>query len=85
MFQLRLGWDGYRSKVHNQIQNAKYIRDRIKKMQSPEGKPWFEIIDCGDIHCLPVLGARLNPDLDLKFDDIDIQHGLTERYVESVM
>jgi hypothetical protein len=63
------------------MSNTKYLRDRIKNMKSPSGEPWFEIIDGGDNHCLPVLGARLNPKLDLNFDDIDIQHGLAERYV----
>lgn len=61
------------------MMNAKYIRDRIKGMKNEDGQPWFQIIDCGDSHCLPVLAARLNPDLNLNFDDIDIQHGFAER------
>ena len=61
------------------MKNAKYLRDRIKVMKNENGLPWFEIVDCGDTLCLPVLAARLNPALALKFDDIDIQHGLAER------
>ena len=76
---LRLGRPGYRAVVDNQMAVATVIRHALKKMESPNGKPRFQIIDCGDEKCLPVVGARLNPECDLAYDDIDLQHALSER------
>lgn len=80
---LRLGINGYRKKVEQQMLVSKFLRDHLKAA-TYHGKPRFEILDCGDEHCLPVVGARFNPDLKLKYNDIDLQHGVAEYhwYVE---
>ena len=71
---VRLGMEGYRQKVENQMKAAAF--------QRPDRKPRFEILDMGDDCCLPVVGARLNnADGSMKYDDIDFQHALAERYV----
>ncbi|KNC78357.1 hypothetical protein SARC_09209 [Sphaeroforma arctica JP610] len=44
------------------------------------GKKRFVIMDDGDTACLPVVSARLNPDLRLPFTDIDFQHQLSEQH-----
>jgi glutamate decarboxylase len=79
---LRLGKDGYISKVRNQMQVSAFIRDHIASLKHPSGKPRFEIIDGADheSQCLPVVGARLNKELGLKYDDIDLQHALSESH-----
>lgn len=77
---LRLGIEGYTSKVANQMAVAAYIRHALKNMKHPSGKPTFQILDGGDTCCLPVVGARLNPELDIKYDDIDLQHALSESH-----
>jgi len=74
---LRLGIHGYRAKVANQMAVTKYFRDYFKQC-SVFGKPRYEILDAGDEHCLPVAAARLNPELRLGYNDIDLQHGLAE-------
>merc|ERR1719203_739541 len=48
----RLGWEGYEATTRNQMENAKYLRDELKKM-TYKGKPRFEMLDDGDTHCLP--------------------------------
>lgn len=78
---LRLGKDGYRSKVANQMKVAKYLRDFLRDLKHPDGKPRFEILDGGDECCLPVVAARLNPETKVQYDDIDLQHALASRYV----
>jgi len=77
---LRLGMSGYRKKVTQQMQVTKYLRDQLKEMKTDDGRPRFQILDGGDEHCLPVLGARLNPDLGLAYNDIDLQHALAESH-----
>lgn len=62
------------------MKTAHFLRDRLKSLKTPDGTPKFEIVDCGD-ECLPVVGARLNPELGRNYDDIDFQHALAERYV----
>ena len=74
---LRLGMTGFKKKVEQQMAITKYIRDHLKKC-TLNGKPRFEILDAGDEHCLPVLAARLNPNLHLKYNDIDLQHAMAE-------
>jgi glutamate decarboxylase len=74
---LRLGMAGYRKKVEQQMRVSKFLRDHLKAATF-KGHPRFEIMDAGDEHCLPVVGARLNPDLRLKYNDIDLQHGVAE-------
>merc|ERR1719343_1833188 len=55
------------------------------------GKKRFELMDAGRIKfdkdgtighegMLPVFAARLNPELDLKYNDIDLQHQLSEEH-----
>ena len=38
------------------------------------------MLDGGDTCCLPVVAARLNPELGLHYDDIDLQHALSESH-----
>jgi len=59
---------------------AKYIRDFLKKLVHTNGKPRFQILDGGDSCCLPVVAARINPELGLLYDDIDLQHALAESH-----
>lgn len=74
---LRLGIKGYRKKVANQMAVAKYLRDYLKSCKAGQF-PRYEMLDAGDEHCLPVVAARINPDLKLGYNDIDLQHGLAE-------
>lgn len=76
---LRLGQEGYKQKVAQQMAVAKYLRDALKEAKHND-KPRFEILDCGDEHCLPVVAARLNPKLGLRYNDIDLQHALSEHH-----
>ena len=77
---LRLGKEGYRNKVDNQMEVAAFLRHKLMEMKRPDGKPRFEILDTLDDCCLPVVGARLNnADGSMKYDDIDFQHALAER------
>lgn len=74
---MRLGKSGYTSKVSNQMNCAAYIRNFLRDLKHPSGKPRFQILDGGDTCCLPVVAARLNPDIELPYDDIDLQHALS--------
>eukprot|EP00929_Paragymnodinium_shiwhaense_P053030 TRINITY_DN26554_c0_g1_i1.p1 TRINITY_DN26554_c0_g1~~TRINITY_DN26554_c0_g1_i1.p1 ORF type:complete len:530 (-),score=144.46 TRINITY_DN26554_c0_g1_i1:410-1999(-) len=76
---LRLGWNGYAALEQNMMHVAKHLRDKMKKMEV-NGKPRFEILDDGDAGCLPVVTARLNPELKLPYDDIDLQHELAKSH-----
>ena len=77
---VRLGIEGYRNKVENQMKVTAFLRHKLMEMKRPDGKPRFEILDTGDDCCLPVVGARLNnADGCMKYDDIDFQHALAER------
>jgi hypothetical protein len=62
---------------------AAYIRNFLRELKHPSGKPRFQMLDGGEKaeQCLPVVAARLNPDLHLHYDDIDFQHALSETYV----
>eukprot|EP00472_Partenskyella_glossopodia_P004777 CAMPEP_0197528440 /NCGR_PEP_ID=MMETSP1318-20131121/25117_1 /TAXON_ID=552666 /ORGANISM="Partenskyella glossopodia, Strain RCC365" /LENGTH=524 /DNA_ID=CAMNT_0043083549 /DNA_START=34 /DNA_END=1608 /DNA_ORIENTATION=+ len=71
---LRLGRVGYAAVCDNMMNVAKIIRDGLKAMKHPSGLPRFEMLDDGDNGCLPVVTARLNPKLNLEYDDIDFQH-----------
>lgn len=77
---MRLGKEGYMSKVENQMSVTSYLRHFIANMKHPNGKPRFQMLDGGDTCCLPVVSARLNPDLGLHYDDIDFQHALSESH-----
>jgi len=75
---VRLGRPGYKKLADNQMEVAAYIRQELEAMKHPSGQPRFVMIDGGDKHCLPVVGARLNPALNLAYSDIDLQHALSE-------
>jgi len=77
---LRLGMDGYKKKVDNQMAVSKFLRDRLKAMKFADGRPRFHIVDDGDTHCLPVVGARLSPEGGVSYDDVDLQHALSESH-----
>ncbi|KAL3802921.1 hypothetical protein ACHAWO_003553 [Cyclotella atomus] len=77
---LRLGKEGYMKKVENQMSVAAYLRNFIASLTHPSGHKRFQILDGGDTCCLPVVSARLNPDLGLHYDDKDFQHALSESH-----
>lgn len=77
---LRLGERGYRSKVSNQMKVAAYLRGFIRDLKHPNGEPRFQMLDGDGSECLPVVAARLNPDLDLAYNDIDLQHAISESH-----
>eukprot|EP00567_Pseudictyota_dubia_P014191 CAMPEP_0197437360 /NCGR_PEP_ID=MMETSP1175-20131217/4615_1 /TAXON_ID=1003142 /ORGANISM="Triceratium dubium, Strain CCMP147" /LENGTH=587 /DNA_ID=CAMNT_0042966859 /DNA_START=92 /DNA_END=1855 /DNA_ORIENTATION=+ len=77
---LRLGEEGYKSKVANQMNVAHYLREFIRDLKHPSGKPRFQMLDGGGSVCLPVVAARLNPELDLAYNDIDLQHAISESH-----
>ena len=57
--------------------HAQKIREGLGKMKF-EGKPRFIILDDGDKNCLPVVTAMLNPECNFEYDDIDLQHAISE-------
>ena len=59
--------------------NAKYIRDGLKAM-TWNGRPRFVFLDHGDEGCLPVVAASLNPACGFTYDDIDLQHALSQHH-----
>jgi len=79
---LRLGVEGYRVKVQNQMAVAQYLRDRLRQVRVGE-KPAFEILDASDEGpCLPVVAARLNKSLNLGYNDVELlKSGLGNWYV----
>jgi len=74
---LRLGIDGYAKKVKNQLKVTANFREHARNMKWGT-KPLFEICDGEDEPCLPVFGARINPELKAGFSDFDLQHALGE-------
>lgn len=72
---LRFGRAGYQAACENALANAALLRAALQEM-TYASKPRFEILDSGDKHALPVVAARLNPDCDFNYDDIDLQHAL---------
>jgi len=75
---LRYGLDGYRRLCVNQTATAAFLRDELRSMEK-EGKPRFIILDDhkdpdNGAPCLPVVTAMLNPELNLPYDDVDLQH-----------
>ena len=52
--------------------------------QTKDGKPRFVVCDHGDKGCLPVVAAFLNPEANLAFDDIDLQHQVSEVRVDAM-
>jgi glutamate/tyrosine decarboxylase-like PLP-dependent enzyme len=77
---LRLGKEGYMRKVDNQMSVAAFLRNFLSSLTHPNGKKRFQILDGGDACCLPVVSARLNPELGLHYDDKDFQHALSESH-----
>lgn len=76
---LRLGTNGYKQKVENQMAVSSYLRHFISNMiHEPSGKKRFQLLDGGDSGCLPVVAARLNPEIGLHYNDINMQHALSE-------
>jgi hypothetical protein len=59
---------------------AAFLRDYLRNARDSRGKARFQILDGGNTCCLPVVAARLNPELDLPYDDIDLQHALSESH-----
>jgi glutamate decarboxylase len=76
---LRFGLAGYRQSEENMMQNAQFLRAELSALRY-EDKPRFVILDDGDTHCLPVVTAMLNPDADFTYDDIDLQHVLSQHH-----
>ena len=76
---LRYGMNGYRQVCKNMMGNAKYIRDGLKAMTF-KGTPRFVLLDHGDDGCLPVVAAALNPACGFSYDDIDMQHALSQHH-----
>lgn len=76
---IRYGLDGYRRLCQNQMTVAAYLRNYLNDLKY-EGKPRFVILDdttsspASNTPCLPVVTAMLNPDLNLPYNDIDLQH-----------
>lgn len=76
---LRYGVSGYQQCCDNMMSNASYIRSGLKQMMH-EGKPRFVMLDDGGSGCLPVVTAMLNPDCHFTYDDIDLQHVLSQHH-----
>ncbi|XP_060085172.1 glutamate decarboxylase beta-like [Ylistrum balloti] len=76
---LRYGQKGYQTCCDNMMQNAKFLRDGLKSM-TYKGIPRFILLDHGDKHCLPVVSAMLNPACNFSYDDIDLQHVLSQHH-----
>ncbi|KAL7483135.1 hypothetical protein ACHAW6_008786 [Cyclotella cf. meneghiniana] len=77
---MRLGKEGYMAKVENQMKVSAYLRNFISDLTHPNGQKRFQILDGGDTCCLPVVSARLNPDVGLHYNDKDLQHALSESH-----
>lgn len=76
---LRYGISGYRQVCSNMMANAHYIRKALSEMML-NGQPRFIILDDGDSACLPVVTAMLNPACNFTYDDIDLQHVLSQHH-----
>jgi len=76
---LRFGANGYRQCCENMMRNAGFIREGLAAM-TYQGKPRFVLLDDGDEGCLPVVTAMLNPECEFSYDDIDLQHVLSQHH-----
>lgn len=76
---LRYGMNGFRTVCNTMMRNAEFVRDGLKKM-TYQGKPRFKILDDGDNNCLPVVTAMLNRECEFTYDDIDLQHVLSQHH-----
>jgi hypothetical protein len=61
------------------MNHARMIRDTLSIFEY-KSKPRFVILDNGDYNCLPVVTAMLNPECALDYDDIDLQHALSQHH-----
>ena len=61
------------------MENARYIREQLAQMTYND-QPRFILLDDGNTHCLPVVTAMLNPACELTYDDIDLQHVLSQHH-----
>ena len=77
---LRYGLEGYRRSVDDMMEMAELIRNKLKRMVDADGVPRFVFLDDGATHCLPVVTAMLNPEADITYDDIDLQHVLSQHH-----
>jgi glutamate decarboxylase len=76
---LRYGISGYRQVCDNMMSNAQHIRAALSQM-TVNGQPRFIILDDGPRDCLPVVTAMLNPECNFTYDDIDLQHVLSQQH-----
>ncbi|MBT7242222.1 MAG: hypothetical protein HN879_02245, partial [Flavobacteriaceae bacterium] len=76
---LRYGLSGYRQVCDNMMANAQHIRKSLSEM-TINGQARFVILDDGPRNCLPVVTAMLNPECDFTYDDIDLQHVLSQHH-----
>ena len=76
---LHYGMTGYAQVCDNMMQNARHVRDGLRAMRY-NGMPRFVILDDDDEDCLPVVTARLNPDCELGYDDVDLEHVLSQHH-----
>ena len=59
---------------------ASYLRHFLANTTHPSGEKLFEVLDGRDTCCLPVVAVHLNPKVGLHYDDIDMQHALSESH-----
>jgi glutamate decarboxylase len=76
---LRYGISGYKNCCDSMMKHADMIREMLKKMQY-QNKNRFIILDNGSNNCLPVVTAMLNPECLFDYDDIDLQHALSQHH-----
>jgi glutamate decarboxylase len=75
---LRYGREGYRRNVARMMALAADIRQHLRDMVDANDTPRFVFLDDGDQGCLPVVTAMLNPATQATYDDIDLQHVLSQ-------
>tara|TARA_Y100000385_G_C13073430_1_gene630185 strand:- start:272 stop:1831 length:1560 start_codon:yes stop_codon:yes gene_type:complete len=76
---LRFGLRGYQQSCDNLMANAEFLRAGLRGM-TYAGQPRFRLLDDGNEHCLPVVTAMLNPECGFTYDDIDLQHVLSQHH-----
>ena len=76
---LRYGMNGYRKCCNSMMHHANMIRESLRTIKY-KGKPRFVMLDNGEYNCLPVVTAMLNPDCEFDYDDIDLQHALSQHH-----
>jgi hypothetical protein len=59
---------------------ASFIREYLLNAKDENGHNRFQILDGGDTCCLPVVAARLDPSSHRPYDDVDLQHLLSESH-----